>query len=139
VTSGAIRLLYDQKHLAVKSAKKNEKTWYFTDGVRRFPYADPDYKSRPGEVIISFGIIDPTALQPGVGGKKVLLGTVVLGPAAGSALPANPARGIKGLAFGKGDTTGKYDNFVNTDGILLDADHGVFFRPIKLPKRIDRK
>ncbi len=137
LASGGVRLLFDPTQLAVIRAEKNEDVWYFSDGVKKSPYMDPDFKTTPGEVVFAVGKLDAKAPQAGVTGKRVLLGRVLFGPVSGSPMPPNPASYVLGMTHGRGDGTGAFENFVTVDKKMLDKTGGVAFKPIIIHLRGD--
>ncbi|MFZ5569349.1 MAG: hypothetical protein ACOZF0_03015 [Thermodesulfobacteriota bacterium] len=109
--SFGVKLSYNPADLSLVSAEKNEETWYFGQGAQRHAYVDP-VTTNPGEVIIVGGKLDADNPAAGVGGDKILLGTVRFNRAT-----ANPP--AVSLSIGK---NGDYKNFVTTGNVILDDD-----------------
>lgn len=130
ILSAGVKLTYQTSDLTVTSATKNEDDWYMGDGTTNEAYMDPD-TSTPGEVIIICGKLDSTTghALDGVSGDRVLLG-VIRFSRTGSTMPFSP---ILSIDLGKG---GDYDNFVETDGDVLDGT-GVTFGTIEVHERGD--
>ncbi len=116
LVSYGIKISYDTDDLSSDpgsiSAVKNSAAWYFGRASNRYPTpnADPDV-STPGAVVIVGGKCDIDNPTAGVIGNGILLATITF-TRLGSSLPA------MALFLGKG---GDYANFVQTDGLILDA------------------
>ena len=119
ILSAGVKLTYTAE-LTLTSAAKNEDVWYMGDGSSNEAYMDPD-TSVAGEVIIICGKLDTNdghALD-GVSGDRVLLG-ILRFDRTDSAMPFAPALTID---YGK---AAPYDNFVETDGTVLDSVNVTF-------------
>ncbi|HRZ99224.1 MAG TPA: hypothetical protein P5055_00680 [Candidatus Paceibacterota bacterium] len=126
--SYGVRLGYDSSLVAVAKAEKNESQWFFSDGIKRYPYADPD-ASAPGEVLVIGGCLDGDNPLGGVAGDRVLLGRVVF-----KRLNAT----VPLFKLGIGHPT-PFANFVNLEGKVLENIPGeVAFGPISAdPEDLD--
>jgi hypothetical protein len=94
-------------------ATKNEDVWYFGDGTTNYPYMEPE-DDGSGVVIIG-GKLDTSTPTAGVIGTRVLLGTITF---THSGITTTP---VITLTYGRGDGTGAYKNFVETNGNELDG------------------
>lgn len=124
ILSSGVKLTYETSELTLTSAEKNESVWFLGSET----YMDPD-TSTPGEVVIICGKLDEAAPLAGVSGDRVLLAKVRFARTE-SAMPFAP---ILHITYGK---SGDYDNFVATNGTVLDGTD-VAFGPITVAERGD--
>lgn len=113
ILSYGVKISYDTSELTLSNAEKNEAVWFFGDGTDNHPYMEPE-TTNPGEVIIIGGKLDTAAPSAGVTGGRVLLGKVFFNRQ-DTSMPFTPSLNID-LARG-----GSFDNFVQTDGVVLDG------------------
>ncbi|MDY6952498.1 MAG: hypothetical protein SWE60_13375 [Thermodesulfobacteriota bacterium] len=128
ILSCGVKLTYDDSELEVVSATKNEETWYMGTPDEKEPYMDPD-TGTSGEVLIVNGKLDTGDPLAGVTGERVLLGSVRFNRLETS-MPFTPSLSID---YGR---AAPYDNFVATDGTVLDSS-GVVFGLITIEQRAD--
>ena len=113
--SFGVKLTYSSP-LAVTSAEKNETVWFLSSET----YMDPEINS--GDVVVIGGKLDPSSPLDGVGGSRTLLGVVSFSHSD----PAADFASLLGIAYGRGDGTGDYKNFVATDRTVMDGGNVVF-------------
>ncbi|MGD9365817.1 MAG: dockerin type I domain-containing protein [Desulfobacteraceae bacterium] len=119
ITSGAIlsfgvKVTYPATELTYSSATKNEAVWYMGDGTTNYPYMNPEDDG--SNVVIIGGKLDTADPTAGVTGTRVLLGTVTFTHSG-----TTDFSGVT-LTYGRGDGSGAYKNFVETDGTVKDGE-----------------
>ena len=112
ILSFGVRVEYPST-LEYSAATKNTAAWYFGAGTSEYSYMDPE-NDETGVVIIG-GKLNTNNPTEGVGGDRVLLGTVTF-----------THDGVTdfsevSVTYGRGDGTGDYKNFVDVDGDVVDG------------------
>lgn len=118
ILSFGVRVNYPDG-LTVTNSTKNDAVWYFGEDAPGHAYMDPE-DDGSGVVIIG-GKLDTDEPDAGVAGDRVLLGTVTF-----SHSGVTDFSGVT-LAYGRGDGTSDFKNFVETNGAELDGTAGVTF------------
>jgi hypothetical protein len=116
--SGGVSLEYDTDELTLQSAQKNEKEWFFGDGTPggNFPYMDPqdvEIADSKKAVLTVVGKLKESAPTEGIAGPRIETARIEFAIVNSSEAPFDLTLG---LARG-----GNYENFVSTEGTLLDA------------------
>jgi hypothetical protein len=120
VISGGVKLSYDTSKLSNPAAEKNEAVWFFgTDGGTTYAYMAPEVDTDAGTIIYIVGKLDEDAPTAGVNGGRVIIGTVSFTRSASDDPCPDPVS-YYGLDLMLG-RDGAYENFVSTDGDLLDG------------------
>jgi len=120
IVSFGVRLFYDSSKLTVASAQKNEAVWYMGDGTNNYPYQDP--QDLGNGVLFIGGKLDVNNPTAGVGGTRVLLGTVTFNRTE-SGVPTSPAEGYFGISLDLGKAS-PYVNFASVAGDNIDTGVG---------------
>ena len=126
ILSAGVKVVYPDGVLSVTGAEKNNASWYMGAGGADHPYMEPE-TSTDGEVVIILGKLDTGDPTAGVSGDRVILGKIVFSH---TGAPMPPA-----ITLGLG-RAGDYDNFVATDGTVMDAT-GVAFTGVAIYQRGD--
>jgi hypothetical protein len=122
--SAGVQLSYSTSELSNPIAVKNEEDWFFGNGTTNHSYMDPEVDTTNGTIVFIVGKLNESAPTQGVTGSRALIGTVSFtrsstdDPWGGTNNPAAPV-GFFGIDLALG-RSGNYENFVNTDGALLD-------------------
>lgn len=114
IVSQTFRLSYSSKLLRVASATPNDSTWYFHDGKRLLPQVKPD-TTTAGQVLFVGGHLDARTANVGIGGRRILLGSVSFARRAQDTPKFELAIGHLGL----------FASFVTTNATVLEAEPGV--------------
>lgn len=126
--SFGLHLRYNPGAVAAAKAEKNELVWFFSDGITRYPYPDPD-ASIPGALLVIGGCLDGGAVLRGVAGDQVWLGRALFKRV--SSLAPDFTLGIGHPA--------PFANFANLDGKALETVPGeVVFKGVNAdPEDLD--
>jgi hypothetical protein len=114
IVSQTFRLSYSPTLLRVASATPHDSTWYFHDGKRLLPQVKPDVATA-GQVLFVGGHLDARTAHVGIGGNRILLGSV-------SFARRTQATPTFELAIGH---LGLFASFVTTNATVLEAEPGV--------------
>ncbi|MBL9167135.1 MAG: hypothetical protein JNN07_05305 [Verrucomicrobiales bacterium] len=114
IVSQTFRLSYIPSLLRVASATLNESTWYFHDGKKLLPQVRPD-ATTAGQVLFVGGHLDARTAQVGIGGNRILLGSVSFARRTQDTPRFELAIGHLGL----------FASFVTTNATILEAEPGV--------------